>query len=252
MPAYGDDDTTPEQDGAKPNAILTFKIWTNGDNSTWYATPKGPDTPRWESQGLKEVGLAAISGISADISGLSKSLFDKGEKIYGRAIIGLKASTVYAIHIFEDVNVLNDGMDIPPRVSGTATTFMTNTVGDMPAATLLFENPLPGVYDILIDVDGDGKFKRAVDYIDSNAKIGFISLSDAKLGDVSGDGSITAYDAVLILQHIVNLIELTPDQKVSAEVSGHSPVTAFDAALILQYVVGLINKFPVESLLAPK
>ncbi|MBM3234809.1 hypothetical protein FJZ31_00780 [Candidatus Poribacteria bacterium] len=66
-------------------------------------------------------------------------------------------------------------------------------------------------------------------------------------GDVSGNGEVTAYDASLVLQHVVGLIELSPDAQEAADVTGNGTITALDAALILQYTVGLIIKFPVES-----
>ncbi|MBM3240700.1 T9SS type A sorting domain-containing protein [Candidatus Poribacteria bacterium] len=66
-------------------------------------------------------------------------------------------------------------------------------------------------------------------------------------GDVSGNGSITAYDASLVLQYIVGLRELSDEDIDAADVTGNGTVTALDAALILQYTVGLITQFPVES-----
>ena len=65
-------------------------------------------------------------------------------------------------------------------------------------------------------------------------------------GDVSDDGNITAYDASLVLQHIVGLIELSPNEQEVADVTGDDTISALDAALILQYTVGLITRFPVE------
>ena len=55
-------------------------------------------------------------------------------------------------------------------------------------------------------------------------------------GDVSGDGSVTAYDAALAA---------AGSTKPEAEVSGVAPVDALDAALIAERVVGLISSFPV-------
>jgi len=66
-------------------------------------------------------------------------------------------------------------------------------------------------------------------------------------GDVSGDGTVSAYDAVMALQYAVGLITLTDAQKEAADVNKSGTVTAYDAALILQYVVGLITTFPAES-----
>jgi hypothetical protein len=70
---------------------------------------------------------------------------------------------------------------------------------------------------------------------------------DITYGDVSMNGIVSAYDASLILQHVVNLIELSPAQQQRADVTGNHQITAYDAALVLQYTVGLIDKFPIES-----
>ena len=67
------------------------------------------------------------------------------------------------------------------------------------------------------------------------------------LGDVSGDGQITAYDAELVLQFVVGLIELSPEQQQAADVSGDGIITAYDADLILQYIVELISEFSAEG-----
>ena len=71
------------------------------------------------------------------------------------------------------------------------------------------------------------------------------SLPD--LGDVSDDGSVTAYDASLVLQYVVGLIELSLDAQEVADVTGDNTISALDAALILQYTVGLITEFPREQ-----
>ena len=69
-------------------------------------------------------------------------------------------------------------------------------------------------------------------------------------GDVSGDRRVTAYDVSLVLQHVVGIITLSPEQQEAADVTGDYNVTALDTALILQYTVGLIAQFPVESIVA--
>jgi len=66
-------------------------------------------------------------------------------------------------------------------------------------------------------------------------------------GDVNGDSIVNAYDAVLVLQHVVGLITLTPNQKDAGDVSGDNTISAFDAVLILQYTVGLITQFPIQN-----
>ncbi len=65
-------------------------------------------------------------------------------------------------------------------------------------------------------------------------------------GDVSGDGTLSPFDASLILQHLVGLSEIPTDQLFIADVSGDGTVSALDASLILQHLVGLIECLPVE------
>jgi hypothetical protein len=66
------------------------------------------------------------------------------------------------------------------------------------------------------------------------------------MGDVSLNGIIQAYDASLILQHLISPF-LNTDQLRVADVSGNGTVQAYDASLILQYVSGIIQEFPVNS-----
>jgi hypothetical protein len=66
------------------------------------------------------------------------------------------------------------------------------------------------------------------------------------MGDVSLNGVVQAYDASLVLQHVVGNITLNSTQQQVADVSFAGGITSYDASLILQYVVGLIKFFPAE------
>ena len=68
------------------------------------------------------------------------------------------------------------------------------------------------------------------------------------LGDASLNSIVQAYDASLILQHVVGSITLNATQQGVSDVSGAAGITAYDASLVLQYVVGLINYFPAALL----
>jgi hypothetical protein len=63
-------------------------------------------------------------------------------------------------------------------------------------------------------------------------------------GDVSQNGTISAYDASLTLQHVVGAIVLGPAQQVAADVTANGVITAMDASYILRYVVGIVTGFP--------
>ncbi len=74
---------------------------------------------------------------------------------------------------------------------------------------------------------------------------GNYTLTPEKTGDA--DFAISAFDASLILQNVAEIIDLTPYQMIAADVTGNGTVTAFDASHILKYVVGLISEFPVGA-----
>lgn len=67
------------------------------------------------------------------------------------------------------------------------------------------------------------------------------------LGDVSLNGRVLAFDASLVLQHLVSAVVLNPLQLLVADVSGTAGVSALDASLILQYAAGIIPSFPANT-----
>ena len=78
------------------------------------------------------------------------------------------------------------------------------------------------------------------------------SVTVATYGDVSDDGNITSYDASLILQHCVKLIDLEsppyPPYALSvADVTSYKGATAYDASYVLRCAAGIIDRFPVEE-----
>lgn len=96
-----------------------------------------------------------------------------------------------------------------------------------------------GTYSIYIV--GEGKNFSA-----TKADASFTYEAGYTLGDVDGDGIVTATDALFALQMAVGLSQ--PDgsewsavQRLAAEVDGEIPVTATDASLILQAAVGLYD-----------
>ena len=66
-------------------------------------------------------------------------------------------------------------------------------------------------------------------------------------GDPTGDRDINASDALLALQHSVQIIILTDDSLKAEDVDERFGVDASDALLMLQYSVGLIQTFPIEG-----
>lgn len=75
----------------------------------------------------------------------------------------------------------------------------------------------------------------------------FAAQNAYTLGDVNGDGSINASDALMALQHSVKLTTLEGNEFKAANVDGSNAVDATDALYILQHSVKLIDKFPIEQ-----
>ena len=63
-------------------------------------------------------------------------------------------------------------------------------------------------------------------------------------GDVTMNGTVSSFDASLILKHVVGLDTLSYLQEVFGDVSQNNELSSLDASYILQYVVGLIDDLP--------
>ena len=81
---------------------------------------------------------------------------------------------------------------------------------------------------------------------------GLVRVSSAKMGDVTGDGSIASLDASLVLQHMVHKIAPDSIKLDVADVSGNGEIASLDAALILAKVSDPSYVFPVHGGGLPK
>lgn len=68
-----------------------------------------------------------------------------------------------------------------------------------------------------------------------------------RFGDADSDKSVNESDAVAVLQHVVNTVQLTTFQQAESDVTGNGTVSAFDASNIMMYIVGSISQFPAET-----
>lgn len=102
-------------------------------------------------------------------------------------------------------------------------------------------NPIPGVKvcveNGIVDsmlTDTNGSFRFRLPSYQNYALTAF----KPKNSDL-GDETVTAFDAALILQSVVGLIQLDSVQQQVADVTQNSKVTAFDASMIAKYAVGI-------------
>ena len=75
----------------------------------------------------------------------------------------------------------------------------------------------------------------------------YAGQDDIVYGDVDGNGTINASDALEALQHSVQFKTLEGEALIAADVTGEGDVDAQDALCILQYSVNLIDSFPVQD-----
>jgi hypothetical protein len=73
-----------------------------------------------------------------------------------------------------------------------------------------------------------------------------------RYGDVSGNKIITSYDAALVLQNVVGIIQFSQSLEEKADVTYNGSVTALDAYYILLRATNVIPRFPVEDSLGLK
>jgi hypothetical protein len=79
----------------------------------------------------------------------------------------------------------------------------------------------------------------------------FVVSPSILYGDVTGDDAVDTIDARVILMQVVGRLALPspdyPDFTLAvADVSGNGAITSYDAALVLQYGLGILDEFPVE------
>jgi uncharacterized protein YbbC (DUF1343 family) len=60
-------------------------------------------------------------------------------------------------------------------------------------------------------------------------------------GDVNGDGNINIQDAVMVMQHVLDLHTLNTEQLSAADVTGEGDINVVDVTSIMRYSLGLID-----------
>ncbi len=123
---------------------------------------------------LEMSGPATVE--SADDSGATKDIFQLGDSVYAIGS-GYATGTTYDLHIVADTT-WTDGMAIPSRVIGTATSVTTDASGNIPAGTQIWASSVVGKYDIVVDVNGNGQYDANTDALDSNIDVGFETIPE--------------------------------------------------------------------------
>lgn len=105
-------------------------------------------------------------------------------------------------------------------------------------------------YHLCINTLTDSNGKALASYAPFDLSTPVVYLPNEKnpflYGDLTGNG-VDMYDALLVMQYLVDMVELEEYQRYTARVSGGTEVSMYDALLIMQYLVDMIETFPVEG-----
>jgi hypothetical protein len=137
-----------------------------------------------------------------------------------------------------DPFVFNEGLPFAEVSPGNV--FVQGTIsGTVFYGTSVTPTGVPGV---LLSAVGDPQTSTSTaadgTYVLGGFGPGSYTVTPTKSSDVNG---ITALDASLISQFLVGTAVLSANQQAAGEVSGNGTLTSFDAAMIAQYVVLLPN-----------
>jgi uncharacterized repeat protein (TIGR01451 family) len=129
---------------------------------------------------------------SCDSTGVKKDNFNVGDNLYVNGT-GFENFTSYSLYVVEDQSIWVDNMTIPTRVLGTATTVYSDADGNIPP-TIAWSNPLvPGKYDIVVDVNGNGRYDVNIDALDNNdimVTAGIFVIPEVTIGSVMAIASM--------------------------------------------------------------
>jgi hypothetical protein len=120
--------------------------------------------------------------------GASENTFSPGEDVYVSGS-GFPACSTLAIYVVCHQTTWTNGETIPSRVAGTATTVTTDASGNITLTMVWSHNLVPGSYDIVVDVNCNGKYDQSVDYLDAssvNVNAGFFVIPEYILGAIMG------------------------------------------------------------------
>lgn len=130
---------------------------------------------------------------SCDSTGVQKDVFNSNETVY---VIGggYAPSQTYNIYIVNDTAWF-DAMTIPARIQGTVTSVSSDPSGNINLTAVWNKSLTLGEYDLLVDVDSNGKYDAYVDALYENKIVitsGFSLIPEYLFGTILGLASCFA------------------------------------------------------------
>jgi hypothetical protein len=151
----------------------------NGFSVTFTITESSTITWEWQ---VRQPTIGSCDG-----TGATKDVFSSDEPVYVTGT-GYSPNQTYDIYVVSETDWV-DGMTIPARIQDTVTSLSSNSLGNI-ILTIVRNTPLaPGKYDILVDVNGNGKYDANVDALYNNkivATAGFSLIPEYLFGTILG------------------------------------------------------------------
>jgi len=174
-------DGTIEVEGAQPDSLsltpvsATNQVGSSHELTATVVDATGAGISSNEAYKTWEI-IGAVTVESADSSGGIKDIFQPGESVYAIGG-GYDASTAYDLYIIADTT-WTDGMDIPDRVADTDTSVTTDASGNIAPGTRIWTSSVQGKYDIVVDVNVNGRYDASTDALDANIDVGFEAIPE--------------------------------------------------------------------------
>jgi hypothetical protein len=113
-----------------------------------------------------------------------KDTITSGDEIFVFGSTG-SIGTTLPIFVVYDTS-WDNGKEIPDRVPGTEQTVVTDDSGKIYPPQIVWDNADKGKYDIIVDVNGNGKYDEDMDALDDNdvKAAGFVVRANATLPDL--------------------------------------------------------------------
>ena len=179
--------------------------------------------------GIKDDFIVLGDGILYSYKGSDERIIipDNVKSIADRAFVSEK--NAYLLYVPESVKIIRENAFLNcTNLKYAVISSETESVGNNSLGYIL--NPAPvlkGDFRIY-SCSGSAAEKYASDN----------TIDFTVMGDIDGDGQVTSYDALMILQTVTGSADMSEEQKISADSDMDSDITSYDALTLLQYITG--------------
>jgi len=228
----GDPDSPPDADGSRADMGAAAAGPVTTANSLWLPTVSAAPGEHVRIA----VRATAHRSFGADIQFLADADVVEGLAVTKHAFMGRRGSYVDAFMVGDTIKVSlasADPVSLKDEPIVELEMLLDDEIGETDVALTWLPFPATNVNELPVQTHD-----------------GLLSIMPTRYGDVSFDGSLSSFDASMILQYQVGRIKEIDGEV--ADVTGNGTVSHLDAALVALKVVDPEYVFPVEGGSLPK